>query len=82
VEFLEKFAPKESATILACRILREKAEPGETNLLLNLPKDVFNYILVPFLKAPPFDAIQLPGLSSFEISAFMSERLQSYKQKM
>ncbi len=54
--------------------MRKHTEPGSNNLLLNLPNDIFNYVLIPWIRAPPFDVLPLPGLSSLEISSFMKER--------
>lgn len=42
----------------------------EDGYLRMIPKNVLEFCLIPFLKAPPYDVCFVPGLSSYDVSLF------------
>ena len=63
----------EGSTIKALKILREKE--GDLKLI---PKSVFDYVLIPFIRSPPFEpAGVIPGLTPIEMSIFASNTRRS-----
>jgi hypothetical protein len=66
IEFLEQEVHTDNAIVKTVQLLR--ARPDDS-LLRRLPTDVFNYVLLPMLRWPPYEGhLIIPGLTSAEVS--------------
>ncbi len=67
--FLEAEVYTDNATARAVQLLRAKPD---NSLLRRLPADVFNFVLLPMLRWPPYEGdLHVPGLSSADLSTLV-----------